>query len=61
MVAASGGNGQAVSIPELKMGIAKALNILVDKLDSKSQTKEDAIVQDSTFPINSQQHNSNNV
>jgi hypothetical protein len=55
--AASGGIEQAVSIPELKMAVAKALEILIAKLDTKSQTsKEGIIVQDSTSSSNNQQN-----
>jgi hypothetical protein len=55
-VAVAGGGEEAVSIPELKMAVAKALRILIAKLDTKSQPNEDIIVQDSTSPINNQQN-----
>ena len=42
---------EAVSIPELKMVIAKALNGLIAKLDTKSQANEDISL------VNSQQNN----
>jgi predicted nucleic acid-binding Zn-ribbon protein len=67
---ASGGNVQAISIPQLKTTIAKALEILIAKLvdDTKPETKEDLVVQGSTSSINNnnnnnnqQQHNSKNV
>lgn len=58
---ASGGNGHAISIPQLKTTIAKALEILIAKLHTKPQTKEDLVVQGSTSSINNQQHNSKNV
>ncbi len=61
MAVASGGNGQAISIPLLKTTIAKALEILIAKLDTKPQTKQDLVVQGSTSSINNQQHNSKNV
>ena len=61
MAVASGGNVQAISIPQLKTAIAKALEILIAKLDTKPQTKEDLVVQGSTSSINNQQYNSKNV
>jgi len=61
MAVASGGNVQAIPIPQLKTTIAKALEILIAKLDTKPQTKEDLVVQGSTSSINNQQHNSKNV
>ena len=62
MAVASGGNVQAISIPQLKTSIAKALEILIAKLlDTKPQTKEDLVVQGSTSSINNQQYNSKNV
>ena len=65
-VVASGGNIQAIPIPQLKTTIAKALEILIAKLvdDTDPQTKEDLVVQGSTSSINNnnqqqqQQHNS---
>ena len=36
---ASGGNLQSISIPQLKTSIAKAIEILIAKLDAKPQTK----------------------
>jgi hypothetical protein len=41
VTAADAARGEAVSIPELKMAIGKALRALIDKLDSKSQPNED--------------------
>jgi hypothetical protein len=61
MAVASGGNGQAISIPQLKTTIVKTLEILIAKLDAKPQTKEDLVVQGSTSTISNQQHNSKNV
>jgi cell division protein FtsB len=63
MAVASGGNvQQSISIPQLKTAIAKALEILIAKLDTKPQTKEDLVVQGSTSSINNQQqYNSKNV
>jgi hypothetical protein len=62
MAVASGGNGQqAICILQLKTTIAKALQILIAKLDTKPQTKEDIVVPGSTSSINNQQHNSKNV
>jgi hypothetical protein len=61
MALASGGNVQSISIPQLKTSIAKALEILIAKLDTKPQTKEDLVVQGSTSSINNQQYNSKNV
>jgi hypothetical protein len=51
---ASGGNVQAISIPQLKTTIAKALEILIAKIvdDTKPETKEDLVVQGSTSSIN---------
>jgi predicted nucleic acid-binding Zn-ribbon protein len=61
MAVASGGNVQAIPIPQLKTTIAKALEILIAKLDTKPQPKEDLVVQGSTSSINNQQYNSKNV
>ena len=61
MAVASGGNVQSIPIPQLKTAIAKALEILIAKLDTKPQTKEDLVVQGSTSSINNQQYNSKNV
>lgn len=36
---------EAISIPELKMAVAKALRVLIAKLYTKSQPNEDIIVQ----------------
>jgi hypothetical protein len=44
--AAAARGGEAVSIPELKMAVVKALRVLIAKLDTKSQAKEDI------FPAN---------
>jgi hypothetical protein len=39
--------GEAVSIPELKIAVVKALRALIDKLDTKKVSgNEDSIVQD---------------
>jgi hypothetical protein len=43
------GSEQSDSVPELKMAIAKALEILIAKLDNKSQTKEDIIGGDASI------------
>jgi ABC-type thiamine transport system substrate-binding protein len=58
MAFASGGNGQqAISIPQLKTTIVKTLDILIAKLDTKSQTNEDTTIdQDTTSLINNQQN-----
>ena len=61
MAVASGGNVQAIPISLLKTTIAKALEILIAKLDTKPQTKEDLVIQGSTSSINNQQYNSKNV
>jgi hypothetical protein len=45
--AAAAVKGEAVSIPELKMAIAKALGILIAKLDIQ-QTSKEGILQDMT-------------
>ena len=39
--AAAARGGEAVSIPQLKMAVVKALRVLIAKLDTKSQAKED--------------------
>jgi hypothetical protein len=55
--AAASGGSETISVPELKMAVAKALRILIAKLDTKSQAKEDtAIVQDTASLINNQQN-----
>jgi hypothetical protein len=42
--------GEAVSIPELKIAVVKALRALIDKLDTKKVSgNEDSIVQDKAF------------
>jgi hypothetical protein len=56
--AAAAGGSENISVPELKMAVAKALTVLIAKLDTKSQTKEDTttIDQDTTSLINNQQN-----
>ena len=56
--AAAAGGIETISVPELKMAVAKALTILIAKLDTKSQTNEDTITidQDTTSLINNQQN-----
>jgi hypothetical protein len=46
LLPAAARGGEAVSIPELKMAVVKALRVLIAKLDTKSQAKEDI------FPAN---------
>jgi predicted nucleic acid-binding Zn-ribbon protein len=56
--AAAAGGSENISVPELKMAVAKALTVLIAKLDTKSQTNEDTttIDQDTTSLINNQQN-----
>ncbi|HET7285103.1 MAG TPA: hypothetical protein VFI70_10495 [Nitrososphaeraceae archaeon] len=56
--AAAAGGIETISVPELKMAVAKALTILIAKLDTKSQTNEDTttIDQDTTSLVNNQQN-----
>jgi hypothetical protein len=56
-IAARGRGEETVSVPELKLAVAKALRILIAKLDTKSQTsKENIICQDTTSLTNDQQN-----
>lgn len=57
--AAAAGRSENISVPELKLAVAKALTILIAKLDTKSQTNDDTttIDQDTTSLINNQQNN----
>ena len=41
MDAVAAGGEEAVSIPELKTAVEKALGVLIAKLDTKSQDNED--------------------
>jgi predicted nucleic acid-binding Zn-ribbon protein len=56
--AAAAGGTETISVPELKMAVAKALRILIAKLDTRSQANEDTttIDQDTTSLINNQQN-----
>ena len=56
--AAAAGRIETISVPQLKLAVAKALTILIAKLDTKSQTNEDTttIDQDTTSLINNQQN-----
>jgi hypothetical protein len=47
-MAAAAAQGEAVSIPELKVAIAKAIQILVTKSDTESQTSKEGVVEDMT-------------
>ncbi|HET7390241.1 MAG TPA: hypothetical protein VFJ51_05410, partial [Nitrososphaeraceae archaeon] len=54
--AAAAGRSETISVPKLKLAVAKALTILITKLDTKSQTNEDTTIdQDTTSLINKQQ------
>jgi hypothetical protein len=46
--AAAAGGIETISVPELKMAVAKALTILIAKLDTKSQTNEDTTIDQDT-------------
>jgi hypothetical protein len=55
--AAAAGGSETISVPKLKMAVAKALTILIAKLDTKSQINEDTTIdQDTTSLINNQQN-----
>ena len=55
--AAASGGSETISVPKLKMAVAKALTILIAKLDTKSKTNEDTTIdQDTTSRINNQQN-----
>jgi hypothetical protein len=47
-MATAAAQGEAVSIPQLKIAIVKALEILMTKSDTESQTSKEDIVQDMT-------------
>jgi len=46
--AAAAGGIETISVPELKMAVAKALTILIAKLDTKSETNEDTTIDQDT-------------
>jgi hypothetical protein len=55
--AAASGGSETISVPKLKMAVAKALTILIAKLDTKSKTNEDTTIdQDTTSLTNNQQN-----
>jgi TolA-binding protein len=47
-MAAAAAQGESVSIPELKIAIAKALQILMSKSDTESQTSKEGVIEDMT-------------
>jgi hypothetical protein len=47
-MATAAAQGEAVSIPELKSAIVKALGILMSKFDTEPQTSKEGVAQDMT-------------
>jgi hypothetical protein len=47
-MAAAAAQGEAVSIPQLRVAIAKAIQILITKSDTESHTSKESVVHDTT-------------